>query len=162
MILLTVCNIVHGQLRHRACMCELFYPNVSPLSPLSTLSRDVITRYLEWLCGRRNGTSSSRSFSLFSDIGRSFSTVRLAPSLRVAFLTFPFPAGILLTAVWDPRAGCVITSTNNSMLSATFIYSMCFDFIVLCLTGYKLAASGNRSRVVNLIFQDGLVYFFVA
>jgi hypothetical protein len=73
-----------------------------------------------------------------------------------------FLIGILLTAVWDPRAGCVITSTDNGTLSATFIYSMCFDFIVLCLTGYKLSATGNRSRLVHLMFADGLVYFFVA
>jgi hypothetical protein len=70
--------------------------------------------------------------------------------------------GILLTAIWDPRAGCVITSTDNTTLSATFIYSMCFDFIVLCLTGYKLSVTGNRSRLAHLMFTDGLVYFFVA
>ena len=47
--------------------------------------------------------------------------------------------GILLKAEWVPGAGCVITNTNNTILAATFIYSMCFDFTVLVLTAVKLA-----------------------
>jgi hypothetical protein len=41
---------------------------------------------------------------------------------------------------------------------------MAFDFIVLCLTGFKLAypGSGGRSRLVQLIFGDGLIYFIIA
>ena len=72
-------------------------------------------------------------------------------------------SGILLKAQWEPGQGCVITQTNNTILSATFIYSMCFDFIVLCLTGYKLFfLSTGRSRLVTLIVRDGLMYFIVA
>ncbi|KAA1472438.1 hypothetical protein DENSPDRAFT_181446 [Dentipellis sp. KUC8613] len=71
--------------------------------------------------------------------------------------------GILLTAAWVPGQGCVITSADNKLLSATFIYSMCFDFIVMALTAYKLAyESTARSRLVQMIFGDGLVYFFIA
>jgi hypothetical protein len=106
----------------------------------------------------RGATHSHHSRTLVAPLPRS------VPGFPFAF-TFPdvlFRIGILLTAVWDPRAGCVITSTDNTILSATFIYSMCFDFIVLCLTGYKLSVGGNRSRLVHLIFSDGLVYFFVA
>jgi hypothetical protein len=40
---------------------------------------------------------------------------------------------------------------------------MAFDFTVLSLTAWKLyIGSGSRSRLVSLIFQDGLVYFVVA
>jgi hypothetical protein len=72
--------------------------------------------------------------------------------------------GLLLRAEWDPSTGgCIITETNPSILSATFIYSMCLDFIVLCLTGFKLHyTSANRSQIGTLIFTDGLVYFIVA
>jgi membrane protein implicated in regulation of membrane protease activity len=71
--------------------------------------------------------------------------------------------GILLKAEWVPGEGCVITSTDNTILSATFIYSMCFDFVVLCLTGYRLYfPSRGRSRLVTLIFADGLLFFIVA
>jgi hypothetical protein len=71
--------------------------------------------------------------------------------------------GILLKAEWDPAAGCVITSTDNTILSAVFIYSMCFDFVVMVLTAYKLLTSqGVRSRLVTLIFADGLVFFVIA
>ncbi|KAF8903940.1 hypothetical protein CPB84DRAFT_1677629 [Gymnopilus junonius] len=71
--------------------------------------------------------------------------------------------GILLKAAWIPGQGCAITETDNTMLAATFIYSMVFDLIVLTLTAFKLVypASG-RSRLVELIFKDGLIYFTIA
>ncbi|KAG5646357.1 hypothetical protein DXG03_003680 [Asterophora parasitica] len=76
--------------------------------------------------------------------------------------------GILLTASWIDPVGCVITSTNNTVLAATFIYSMCFDLIVLVLNAYKLlgANSSNQrfgtSRIAKMIFEDGLIFFIVA
>ncbi|KAI0631188.1 hypothetical protein C8Q77DRAFT_191616 [Trametes polyzona] len=74
--------------------------------------------------------------------------------------------GILLKAAWIPGQGCAITYTNNTILAATFIYSMCFDFIVLALTGIKLGiasvARKDRSKIVRLIFDDGLIFFMVA
>ncbi|KAI0322861.1 hypothetical protein OF83DRAFT_1048291 [Amylostereum chailletii] len=71
--------------------------------------------------------------------------------------------GILLKAQWVEGEGCVITQTNSTILSASFIYSMGFDLLVLVLTAYKLAKpEGGKSRLVQLIFNDGLVYFVVA
>ncbi|KAJ7676287.1 hypothetical protein B0H17DRAFT_1080414 [Mycena rosella] len=71
--------------------------------------------------------------------------------------------GILLKAAWIPGQGCTITSTDNRLLAITFIYSMVFDLIVLSLTAYKLVfPTGGRSRLVSLIFNDGLIYFVIA
>ncbi|KAG6901983.1 hypothetical protein C0995_005942 [Termitomyces sp. Mi166 len=71
--------------------------------------------------------------------------------------------GILLKASWIPGQGCVITSTDNKLLAITFIYSMVFDFAVLCLTAFKLLSGpGKSSRLVSLIFRDGLIYFAIA
>ncbi|GLB42280.1 hypothetical protein LshimejAT787_1102950 [Lyophyllum shimeji] len=72
--------------------------------------------------------------------------------------------GILLKAAWVPGQGCVITSTDNHLLAITFIYSMVFDFVVLSLTAVKLlfGGGGSSSRLVTLIFQDGLIYFAIA
>ncbi len=70
-----------------------------------------------------------------------------------------------MKAAWIPGVGCAITETNSNLLAITFIYSMSFDFLVLLLTGWKLAFPGNvapRSRLVNLIFNDGLIYFVIA
>jgi len=40
---------------------------------------------------------------------------------------------------------------------------MAFDFFVLTLTAYKLFNPvGGRSRLVELIFNDGLIYFVIA
>ena len=67
--------------------------------------------------------------------------------------------------MWVPGQGCVIVNTNNTLLAATFIYSMCFDFTVLVLTAVKLATPNKRSersRLVKMIFSDGLIYFVVA
>ncbi|KAI0370506.1 hypothetical protein BV20DRAFT_1073819 [Pilatotrama ljubarskyi] len=74
--------------------------------------------------------------------------------------------GILLKAAWIPGQGCAITHTSNSILAATFIYSMCFDFFVLSLTAWKLGVVSvprkDRSKIVRLIFDDGLIFFIVA
>ncbi|KAF8068973.1 hypothetical protein FPV67DRAFT_1652344 [Lyophyllum atratum] len=71
--------------------------------------------------------------------------------------------GVLLKAAWVPGQGCVITSTDNNLLAITFIYSMVFDFVVLSLTAFKLLfGSRNSSRLVTLIFSDGLIYFAIA
>ncbi|KAJ6582929.1 hypothetical protein DFH09DRAFT_978709 [Mycena vulgaris] len=71
--------------------------------------------------------------------------------------------GILLKAAWDPIQGCIITSTDNHLLATTFIYTMAFDFTVLSLTAYKLVfPAGGKSRLVSLIFNDGLIYFVIA
>ncbi|KAL1746039.1 hypothetical protein HDZ31DRAFT_62599 [Schizophyllum fasciatum] len=71
--------------------------------------------------------------------------------------------GILLKAVYVPGQGCAITQTDSKILAATFIYTMAFDFTVLSLTAWKLIfPAGGRSRLVSLIFNDGLIYFLVA
>ena len=71
--------------------------------------------------------------------------------------------GILLTAAWVPGQGCVITSTDSKILSASFIYGMAFDFIVLTLTGIKLfKPAGTKSHLVDMMFADGLYYFVIA
>ena len=78
--------------------------------------------------------------------------------------TEPTP-GLLIKAAWIPGSGCAITNTDNKVLAVTFIYSMCFDFTVLVLTAYKLAwptRSADRSKLVNLIFGDGLIFFIIA
>ncbi|KAG2143049.1 hypothetical protein DEU56DRAFT_255746 [Suillus clintonianus] len=77
--------------------------------------------------------------------------------------------GVLLTAVWRPGVGCAITYSDTTILASTFIYSMCFDFVVMCLSAYKLAWTPTRSgtneaptRLVRMLFSDGLIYFFIA
>ena len=71
--------------------------------------------------------------------------------------------GVLLKAVWVPGQGCAIIETDSKLLAATFIYSMVFDFVVLILTAYKLLYPAvSRSRLVVLIFNDGLAYFAIA
>ena len=79
-------------------------------------------------------------------------------------------AGVLLKVIWSEGVGCTIVKSNTTVLAATFIYSMSFDLVVLCLTAYKLAwtprritgASGIHSKLVRMVFSDGLVYFILA
>ncbi|KAJ8596162.1 hypothetical protein M405DRAFT_849382 [Rhizopogon salebrosus TDB-379] len=77
--------------------------------------------------------------------------------------------GVLLGATWVPGLGCQITYSNTTILAATFIYSMCFDFVVMCLSAYKLAwapvrkgTNGGHTRLIRMLFSDGLIYFFIA
>jgi hypothetical protein len=93
-------------------------------------------------------------------IGPSFSTVSAFLCVCAYKLS---PAGVLLTANWVDGVGCVITATQNRILAVSFIYSMVFDFVVLCLTAFKLFSPRTaRSRLVQLIFGDGLIYFAIA
>jgi hypothetical protein len=78
-------------------------------------------------------------------------------------------SGVQLRAIWVDGVGCVITQTNNTVLAATFIYSMCFDFIVLLLSTYKLIGINyktvnfvGQSRLVQMLFEDGLIFFMIA
>ncbi|KZT71849.1 hypothetical protein DAEQUDRAFT_723454 [Daedalea quercina L-15889] len=70
--------------------------------------------------------------------------------------------GAQLTATWVPGEGCAIVKTNKTVLAATFIYSMCFDLMVMILNVIKLWGRTKRSHLVSLLFKDGLIYFFVA
>lgn len=71
--------------------------------------------------------------------------------------------GVVLTSSWSAEASqCIITETSNTLLAATFIYSMSFDFVVMVLTASKLFSTTGRSRLVGLIFNDGLIYFVIA
>ncbi|KIK54882.1 hypothetical protein GYMLUDRAFT_48276 [Collybiopsis luxurians FD-317 M1] len=77
--------------------------------------------------------------------------------------------GILVKAAYDPALpGCAITKTDNTLLAVTFIYTMCFDFVVLSLIAWKLVIKApssktvGQSKLVVLIFGDGLIYFIIA
>ncbi|TCD67507.1 hypothetical protein EIP91_012312 [Steccherinum ochraceum] len=70
--------------------------------------------------------------------------------------------GVAGQSRWVDGSGCVIISTNSTILSAMFIYSMTFDFIVLALAAYKLYDRSAHSQIVKLLFHDGLVYFTIA
>ena len=70
--------------------------------------------------------------------------------------------GVIVKTQWVPGSGCVIISTNSTILSAMFIYSMSFDFIVLALAAWKLYDRRGHSQIVKLLFHDGLIYFTVA
>ena len=78
--------------------------------------------------------------------------------------------GFQVEAIWIAGVGCQITKTHNEILAAIFIYSMCFDFIVLVLTVYKLIGityspsrgSMGRGRLTHMIFTDGLIFFILA
>ncbi|KAH0580893.1 hypothetical protein H2248_012048 [Termitomyces sp. 'cryptogamus'] len=76
--------------------------------------------------------------------------------------------GVNLSVIWVDSTGCVITWTNNKILAATFVYSMCFDLVVLALNAYKLLDINAKekgfmsSRIAKMIFEDGLIYFVIA
>lgn len=69
---------------------------------------------------------------------------------------------MLLKATWIPGEGCAIIHTDNTVLAATFIYSMCFDALVMSLSAVKLYKRTKGSQLVSMLFKDGLIYFLVA
>ncbi|KAJ3487631.1 hypothetical protein NLI96_g3406 [Meripilus lineatus] len=70
--------------------------------------------------------------------------------------------GVVVTASWTGSA-CAVSQTNSSVLTATFAYSICLDFIVFAVTAWKLVMPNRRrSQLMDLMFKDGLVYFVLA
>ena len=69
-----------------------------------------------------------------------------------------------MKAQWIDGQGCVVSGTSNTILAATFIYSMVFDLLILLMSMYKLVVGvkGGRSQLMTLLFKDGLMYFFIA
>ena len=78
--------------------------------------------------------------------------------------------GVQVTTIFVPGVGCQIVQSHSKILPAIFIYSMCFDFIILLLNTYKLigitsSPSRNlmgRGRLTHMIFTDGLIFFILA
>lgn len=78
--------------------------------------------------------------------------------------------GIQIKAVWnDNQHACTVDSGSHiAIMTATFVYSTCFTLIVFLLNAYRLYSCRKgqnvlgESRVVWIVFSDGLVYFFIA
>lgn len=70
-----------------------------------------------------------------------------------------------VSAIWVDGSGCAVASSNPKLFVAMYVYSMGFDFIVMCLMAYKLGfvkRNQHRSQIVQLMFIDGLGYFLTA
>ncbi|KIY51556.1 hypothetical protein FISHEDRAFT_36981, partial [Fistulina hepatica ATCC 64428] len=72
-----------------------------------------------------------------------------------------------VSAEWIQGSGCATTRIESVIFAAMYIYTMCFDFIVMSLTAYKLifaegASFRRSSAIMKLLFRDGLVYFVIA
>ena len=71
--------------------------------------------------------------------------------------------GGIFTGHWDQAQGCIFAPAHRQAQLATLIYSLIFDFVITALATYKLTRGPARtSRVANLLFKDGLIYYLVA
>ena len=70
---------------------------------------------------------------------------------------------VTISGTWITGKGCVTTYADGPVLMATYIYTMIFDFIICSLLSIKLLMKtpGAPSRLRNLIFSDGLIYFAI-
>ncbi|THV07406.1 hypothetical protein K435DRAFT_848348 [Dendrothele bispora CBS 962.96] len=71
---------------------------------------------------------------------------------------------VLVKANWvDALSTCQVTGNDPKLITAVYIYSMIFDFIVMCLTGIKLGfGTRQKSELVKMLYLDGLMYFLIA
>jgi len=94
---------------------------------------------------------------------------------RVPFVTVPLVLasmgqwGLLLHGIviirssWsDVARACVLSAVPPAFMEAIYLYTMSLDLIVLVLTVIGLAISQNRSSLWQLLFRQGIIYFFVA
>lgn len=90
--------------------------------------------------------------------------------LSLALLGF---GGVLLrgvigvTDIWVDGSGCTIVTSQMPILRTIYIYGMCLDFIVLCLTVWKLGFAKERGGglrrmpLLTLLLRDGVLYFVI-
>ncbi|KAH8099898.1 hypothetical protein BXZ70DRAFT_1026395 [Cristinia sonorae] len=97
-------------------------------------------------------------------------SMNLAIRTRIVILLSVLIAGhwgVVLSATevkaqWSPGDGCVATQTRRVLLMLTYIYSLVFDATIFLLTAWKLSSGHHRrSRLVRLMFKDGLWYFLL-
>ncbi len=70
--------------------------------------------------------------------------------------------GSKVNANWIEGQGCFVAAFNSHIVVAAFIFTMCFDLAVLALAAGKLAfGPGKRTRLMNLMFKDGIVFFVI-
>ncbi|KAG8957783.1 hypothetical protein FRC03_009816 [Tulasnella sp. 419] len=68
-----------------------------------------------------------------------------------------------IRARWSDEAqACVIFGTYALALNLIYIYTMAYDLVVLVLSIIGLIKTASRSDLWELLFKDGLAYFFVA
>lgn len=86
--------------------------------------------------------------------------------LSIALLAF---GGVLLRGVigiedvWVPGSGCTIVNSQINILRSIYIYGMSLDFVIMCLTMFKLVLSAaSNTPLVTMLVQDGLVYFAIS
>lgn len=73
---------------------------------------------------------------------------------------FSVIAIVKTNASWEPGSGCV-SHTAGTAVIATSISTLVFDFIVLALSSFRLMRGSRKSRLVNLLFKDGLIYLAI-
>jgi len=69
-----------------------------------------------------------------------------------------------LVTYWDPViGGCIMTHSVSSTTPLVYVYTIVLNAIVLALTTAGLLTHlRTRSKIVTMLFTDGLVYFIVA
>lgn len=67
--------------------------------------------------------------------------------------------------IWISGIGCTNLQTRDQILLATYIYSTCLDTVIIALSAWKLFSYSRvvpKSRFLNILFRDGLVYYAFA
>ncbi|KAJ7579534.1 hypothetical protein C8J56DRAFT_1058177 [Mycena floridula] len=89
----------------------------------------------------------------------------IAFHLAAAFLSSILDLESRWSEVAVPRPRCVVLNISFFGIASLYTYTVVLDFIILCLTSYKLLyGAGARIKIKRipifmLLFRDGLVYF---
>ncbi|KAG9312745.1 hypothetical protein JVU11DRAFT_7177 [Chiua virens] len=60
-----------------------------------------------------------------------------------------------------PGEGCVVHITHANVNATVFVYSLCYDFIVLILTIVGLSRKKSKSPLITRLYSQGVMYFVV-
>lgn len=68
----------------------------------------------------------------------------------------------MIKAQWSPAGACAALEIRHTFFAAAIVYSTIMDFVVLALCAWKLLPKRSNSHLMELLFNDGLVYFLAA
>jgi hypothetical protein len=82
-----------------------------------------------------------------------------------ALTPISFTEGERLDASWLDGRGCIVGISEHNLLPVTFAYTASFNLVLFLVAGWGFASSpspGTRSHLLKILFDDGLILFFIA
>ncbi|KAJ7598407.1 hypothetical protein C8J56DRAFT_913976 [Mycena floridula] len=168
-------EFICGHRKFKWPMIFYFYARYAFLASLTVTRVNCQALYMTLLLLRHSAlwaSSVSLSIRMMTLWGYSRRImVIIVPLIAFHLAAVCFNSTLDLSVVWTEvgfaQGRCVSIDIADFGIASLYTYNVVLDFIILCLTSYKLLYGGGariritRIPIFMLLFRDGLVYFVV-